>query len=299
MGPLLFLIYINNIHELGLNGHITLFADDTCLFYFGSSIHDIISEAQHDLDILHNWFQYNLLTINISKTSYVIFKAKNKPLPDYLPLTINNIRLQEKPHEKYLGLHIDTHLTWNVHMNHIKTKLVSLRACLRNNISCIPRKLRFNIYNALVKPHLLYLIEIWGSGAKTKLAELQILQNKIIKNLFNYHFRTPTEKIYRETKLMNIKQLYIFNTCIFIRKTLHNSIHTNLQFPKRQKVGRPCTRRASFIVLPKTRTNYGQKTITYEGARLFNKIPSNIKKIDSFNKFRNELMQYIVTNIHI
>jgi hypothetical protein len=209
LGLLLFLVYINNMHELDLNGHITLYADDTCLFYFGLSILDLISQAQHDLDILHDWLQYNLLTINISKTCYILFKAKNKVIPDFSPLTINSIPLQQKSHEKYLGLHMDTNLTWKVHTKHIMTRLISLFASLRYNVKCIPRKLRYTIYNALVKPHLLYLIEIWGNAAKTILKELQVLQNKIMKVLFNYNFQTSTTKTYNETKLMNIKQLYV------------------------------------------------------------------------------------------
>lgn len=299
LGPLLFLVYINNMHELGLNGNITLYADDTCLFYFGSSIHDLIAQAQYDLDVLHEWLQYNLLTINISKTSYILFKAKNKLIPNYIPLTINNRPIQEKTHERYLGLHMDTYLTWNVHINHLISKLLSLHASLRINVRCIPRKLRFTIYNSLIKSHLSYLIEIWGSTAKTRLDKLQVLQNKIIKMLFNFKFRTSTKKIYRETKLMSIKQLYNYSTCIFIRKTINKNVHTELQFKSSKKLGRPCTRRASLIVLPKTRTKFGQTAITYDGARLYNKIPSDIKNIDSFDVFKKRLYHYIITKISV
>ena len=78
LGPLLFLIYINNVNEIGLKGDITLYADDTSLFYYGHSIDAVISEAQQDLNILNNWLKCNLLTINTSKTNYIIFAAKNK-----------------------------------------------------------------------------------------------------------------------------------------------------------------------------------------------------------------------------
>lgn len=87
LGPLLFLTYINNIDNIGLNGHITLYADDTCLFYFGPSISSLVSLAQQDLDKLTTWLQQNLLTVNTSKTSYIIFRAKNKPIPPYSSLT--------------------------------------------------------------------------------------------------------------------------------------------------------------------------------------------------------------------
>ncbi|XP_045449098.1 uncharacterized protein LOC123657621 [Melitaea cinxia] len=74
LGPLLFFIYVNDIATLKLNGHLTLYADDTCLFYFGSNINDIIAQAQQDLDVLHKWFNHNLLTINASKTCYIEMK---------------------------------------------------------------------------------------------------------------------------------------------------------------------------------------------------------------------------------
>jgi retron-type reverse transcriptase len=67
LGSLFFIIYVNNLDNLGLSGHLTLYADDTCLFYSGYSIHDIIVEAQKDLDKLNSWFLHNLLTINVKK----------------------------------------------------------------------------------------------------------------------------------------------------------------------------------------------------------------------------------------
>ncbi|KAL0860028.1 hypothetical protein ABMA27_010343 [Loxostege sticticalis] len=112
LGPLLFLIYINGISNLELKGDLSLYADDTCLFYFGSEIDSIIQDAQSDLDLLDNWFQYNLLTINVAKTHYVIFSAKNKDIPDFEPLKINDITISKSESEKYLGLVLDNRLTW-------------------------------------------------------------------------------------------------------------------------------------------------------------------------------------------
>lgn len=298
LGPLLFLIYINNITELGLHGHLTLYADDTCLFYFGANIHDAILRAQKDLNVLHEWFKHNLLTINISKTSYIIFKAKNKIIPLHDPLTIDNIPLEQKTHEKYLGLRIENSLTWNKQIDYIINKISSLSGSLRNIRQCIPRKLRFNIYNALVKSHLLYLIEIWGSTSKTKIQELQRAQNKIIKILFCYPYLTPTCKIFDETQLMNIKQLYMYNTCILIRKIINGTIHTNVKFIKKSQISNRSLRRPSLLVLPRPRTNYAKKDITYEGAKFYNSLPSHIKNVSSFSGFKSQLSKYIIETSH-
>lgn len=131
-------------------------------------------------------------------------------------------------------------------------KLSSLVGALHSIVRCIPQRLRYTIYNSLVKPHLLYLIEIWGSAPKTKLSQLQITQNKLIKMLFNYPYLTATTKIYKDTKLMNIKQLYTYNICIFIKKVLNKTIHSNITLTQHKQVTQRSTRRASLLVLPKT-----------------------------------------------
>lgn len=223
IGPLIFLIYINSITNIGLKGQLTLYADDTSMFYFGKCIHTMISDAQSDLDLLNEWFKYNLLTINPSKTSYMIFAAKNKLLPQQLtPLMINNEIIQRSRQEKYLGLWIDDNLTWKTHINYISTKLVSLLGALRRISHCIPKKISTIIYNSLVKSHLEYLVEIWGSAATSNLNALQRTQNKIIKVLYHYPYLTPTKELYKKTKLLDIKQLYEYGTCIRLHPRQEN-----------------------------------------------------------------------------
>lgn len=80
LGPLLFLIYINDVHKTNLTGDITLYADDTSVFYYGHSLQTIVTQAQDDLNDLNDWFKYNLLTLNSNKTNFVIFSAKNKKI---------------------------------------------------------------------------------------------------------------------------------------------------------------------------------------------------------------------------
>lgn len=120
LGPLLFSIYINDISKLSLKGDITLYADDTSLFYFGNTINDIITDAQHDLNFLNVWFQCNLLTINANKTNYMIYSAKNKKIADYEPLKINNHPINKVDKEKFLGLILDKHLNWKPHIEKMK-----------------------------------------------------------------------------------------------------------------------------------------------------------------------------------
>ena len=154
LGPLLFLIYTNNISELSLHGELTLYADDTSIFYFGHSLQDISKHAQQYLNTLNRWFQSNLLTINIQKTHYIIFKAKNKKIKKFTPLSINNIEIKKTNTEKYLGLTLDSVLTWTVHVENIKSKLSPLLGSLRGIFGCLPRSVCHILLTSSVKSNL-------------------------------------------------------------------------------------------------------------------------------------------------
>lgn len=293
LGPQLFLIYVNNINQIGLTGYLTLYADDTCLFYFGKTINDLINEAQTDLNTLNEWFLHNLLTINTSKTSYMIFHAKNKKIPPYTPLKVNNYIINQSNKEKYLGLMLDDKLTWGPHISHVRSKLTSLCGALRRVGNCIPPKIKYAIYNSLIKPHLEYLIEVWGSAAKTNIRDLQITQNKLVKQLFNYDFLTPTKLLYSKTKLFNLSQLYNYAVCLLVKKILDNSIQTNISLTKKTYTHN--LRNQNKLILRPPRTeNYGKKNILYHGVQLYNKLPNEIKDSKTIAIYKRKLKEYIL-----
>lgn len=232
IGTLMFLIYIDNIDKIGLLGHLTLYADDTCLFYFDSCVHSIVTDAQTDLNRLNEWLKYNLLTVNTSKISFMIFSSKNKQIPQHTSLTIDNEEIHRSNQEKYLGLWLDEKLTWKPHIEGLKTKLISVLGAVRNISNYIPKRVSSIIYNSLVKSHLEYLIEIWGSAAATHLKSLQRIQNKIIKVLFHYKYSTPTTELFHKTEISNIKNLYMYY-CILVKKIITGSVQTNIQLEKK------------------------------------------------------------------
>lgn len=225
----------------------------------------------------------------------MIFAAKNKPLPEFQPLTINGETIKRSSHEKYLGLWVDDKLTWKLHIDHVKTKLISLLRALRKVTKCIPKKVCLIIYSFLVKSNLEYLIEVWGSAAKSNLNPLQRIQNKIIKVLFNYPYLYPTKKLYEKTNLLNLKQLYTYYTCILIKKITKNSVQSNIQLHKKTITYNTRSKNKFQLMTARARTNYGKKTILVEGAQLFNDLPEDIKKCDNINIFKSKLKKHVRT----
>ena len=150
LGPTLFLIFINDIHKLNLNGRIRLFADDTTLFYNTSNIDDIPSMVQSDLTILQEYFNSNMLSINLSKTKFMIFKSAQKSVNVDINISICNVKIEIVESYKYLGIILDSNLTWQHHIDYIRKKVAPLVGFLRKLAYYVPSAILRNIYFAFI-----------------------------------------------------------------------------------------------------------------------------------------------------
>src|SRR5688572_11698737 len=114
LGPLLFLIYINGLPHSSTLLHYILFADDSNAFLSHASYEELIKIANEELALANDWFKANKLSLNISKTNFIIFRSNNKIIPpsDNV-LKIDDIIIPQVTSSKFLGVHIDQHLKWN------------------------------------------------------------------------------------------------------------------------------------------------------------------------------------------
>ena len=124
LGPLLFIIYINDIANSCKDGLFRIFADDTGIFCQSNNIESLVTKVEHIIGKINEWFSANKLTLNVSKTSYVIFRSKkctNKNLPD--TIKCGDIQIHRDSKVKYLGIILHEHLNWDDHTNEICNKL--------------------------------------------------------------------------------------------------------------------------------------------------------------------------------
>ena len=128
LGPLLFLIYINDIANCTNNLLVYLFADGTSVFITGEKDQTLFENMNCELPNLSNWFNDNLLSLNPNKSNYIIFIGPRKKLPDDPNKTIilNNIAIKRVSNVKFLGVIIDEHLTWKSHINLVKNKAAKM-----------------------------------------------------------------------------------------------------------------------------------------------------------------------------
>ena len=123
LGPLLFLIYMNDIHKCSKILSFILFADDTNAFYSDTNVKALNQTLNNELIKVSKWLQVNKLTLNIKKTQVILFNAKNKKVKEPLKLKINGENIKQVNSTKFLGIIIDSKLTWKQHIAHIQHKI--------------------------------------------------------------------------------------------------------------------------------------------------------------------------------
>ena len=167
LGPLLFLLYVNDIVEVSSVLIPILYADDTSLFLIGKNNNVLIHNMNNKLIKIVQWLNCNKLSLNIKKSQYIVFRSiKNSP-DKMNTVKINNQTLIKVKYTKFLGVIIDEYLNWAEHINTVKTKIS--RGIV---ISCkVGRVLKSStlvaLYNSFIYPYIIYCIEVWG-GASDK-----------------------------------------------------------------------------------------------------------------------------------
>ena len=137
----------------------------------------------------------NRLSLNIDKTNFIVFHPYNKPVKKRITTKINNKAIIEKEYIKYLGVLIDSTLSWKHHVSNISKKISRSIGIMYKLRPFLPLKVLKNVYYSLVYSHIVYAIEVWGSTSKTEMNKILILQKKAMR-LMTYKDSYPITRVH-------------------------------------------------------------------------------------------------------
>ncbi len=177
LGPILFLLYINDLANVSKKLKFILFADDTNVFYTGKKLNDVISVLNDELKYMSIWFKINKLSLNVGKTNYMIFK--NKKDNKVCNLIIDGVNVEKVHVTKFLGVKVDDQLTWNDQINSVCTHLSKNISILYRVKHVLNSHSMHTLYCTLILPYLNYACEIWGNTFETRLTRIVHLQKKL------------------------------------------------------------------------------------------------------------------------
>ena len=192
LGPLLFLIYINDICNSSNLGNFVLFADDTNIFVIADTKKAVYDKANTILSHVYKYMKCNLLHINLKKCCHMYFNKRNKrskldeqsvDVGEFI-LNINGTEVKKVSEAKFLGVTIDDNLNWAPHIKNLNTKLRSCCGRLYRIKELVPESLYKQIYHTLFESHLTYGVSVWGGVGMTKLNPLFVTQKKCLRIIF-------------------------------------------------------------------------------------------------------------------
>ena len=220
LGPILFLIYINDLNQISTIIKTIMFADDTNLFLSGRNINEIENQFNKELIILTEWFNANLLSLNIKKTSFIVFS--NKKNINMCLYSFSGIEINRVSDTKFLGVIISSNLTWNKHIDVVHSKISKTIGILCKVRHLLPPLGTRSLYISLVEPYVNYCDIVWAQADPTVcLDRIFRIQKKYCRVITFSDFRAHSEPLFKKLYLLNVYQLYVYQVALFMNKQMN------------------------------------------------------------------------------
>lgn len=300
LGAILFIVYINSVCAGRLEGQVYAFADDTAICYVRDNWADVSKAMQSDLDALRWWFARHYMILSVEKTTYINFSLRRKV--SFLGgirykclkcVVQNNMRdlcsvIIQSDFYKYLGVVIDSELSWKNHVVMMKSKLLSsLRVFYFLNNICPPNLMR-KFYFSVIHSRLEYGVSCWGGTYITNLNSVLKLQKRFVRLIAKQGYREPSLPLFRSMLILPLRYVYLFKV---LRIFFNRSRNSNNQ---RQEVPY-CLRDTGNFVVPRAKKNILMKFYTNIAPRVFNQLPIKIKNCRNENSFCRLLKIWMFT----
>lgn len=269
LGPVLFLLLTNDLpDQLGNFYKTTMYADDTVITIADKSIDTLEQHANTAIARTKIYCNNNELALNENKTVQINYTTKNKDVN----LTLSGI--QAEPSTKYLGIIVDSKLSWQQHITTLCKKLCSGIYVIRRIMHISDLHAAKTAYYSLFESHLMYGIVVWGGTSNANLERALVHQKRAIRCLAGIRGHESCRDAFRELKILTVTSLYIREAILHVvlnPQTRNEDLHQHH------------TRNASNFALPIHRLTLYEKKPSYKGALFFNKLPDNIKNTPTKN----------------
>ena len=296
MGPLLFLLYINDIVNSSNILKFILFADDTNLFNCNNDFCQLILSTNNELCNLADWFHANKLSVNIKKTNYMLFGSKRMPHASQFQVLLEGQVLQQATDTKFLGVIIDDKLKWNKHIDFIALKLSKRLGIIGRAKNKLPESILKVLYYTLIYPYLNYCCIIWGSASTTTLTKVFNLQKRALRLITHSNYRTSSSPLYIRLEILKVTDIYKLQVLLFLHKHRNFNLPASCTHYCTVSINRPYeVRQKGYFCEYSFRTNVRERSIRIMGPRLWNAIPVSLQNCKSYHLFKRDIKTYLIS----
>ena len=299
LGPLLFLIYINDLpHATTLFS--VLFADDTNMFDSSKDINGLIANINTELGKVCDWLYANKLSINVSKTHFMVWSPRKAKLEDLGPITLNGQEIDRVTETKFLGIILDKSLSWKPHIYYVRNKISKAAGILKKLRAYVNIDTMVNLYYSFVYPYFMYCVHVWGKTYVTNLECLNIMQKSIVRIIAGVSPKEHTAPLFFKFKILRLHQLVDYNIGVFMYKVFYKDVPNIFKdyYLPNYEIHDHYTRQKDNIHLEVVKTNRRDMTMRYQGAKVWNIIlNNNIMYKGSVAMFKKDFKSYLLSTM--
>ena len=298
LGPILFLLYINDLGTISNLLSPIMFADDSNLFISGKKPQDLANSLNQELPLLIEWLRANRLSLNVDKTHVMIFGKKNTTTQIPIKIQIDGKTLSVLDKTKFLGVILDSGLNWKDHINYLAKKIsrsIGIISIARKTLS---QKTLIQLYHAFIFPYLNYCVLIWGNSPASILWPVFKLQKLALRLIANIGYRDSSLAFCKKHQILRLPEIYALNAGIFMYKYSYHQLPPlfNSLFTANQDIHHYATRNAQMLRVPIVKTRIADKFITKTGVNLWNNFKSVLSTNCKLGTFKKKLKIHLTHN---
>lgn len=285
LGPLLFIIYINDLVTAIASPHIQVvnYADDTSLVFKGKTLSDITHSVDTSFGSLKHWFSTNQLVLNESKSKSVIFRTQQSKIQTPMCLSADT-QIPIVDSTKLLGIVIDSNCKWTEHIKETVSKLNKVCYALRTLSRVFNTPTLKTVYYANFYSIMKYGIEVWGGSHD--LHKVFLIQKRVTRIIFKKKYLESCRGCFRENNMLTTFGLYIVSCLLYLKANKSDFQESTFSHAY-------TTRHKNNYVIPKHRLGLTESGPYYAAIKFFNLLPQRIKSNLSVPSFRKDIFNYI------
>ena len=268
LGPILFLIYLNDLPANLTSCHAILFADDTTVFNSDFNTDSLREKQRINLSEAEQWLNNNFLKLNKEKTKTIYFRPR--------PETSETVKL--------LGVYIDSGLRWRDHIDYLAGKLNTHIYQIRKTVELVESTVARTLYFATFQSTVAYSVALWGSSSCSQ--RIFILQKKAVRILGGAKSGAHCKPLFKDLSILTIPCLYIYTVLLIIKSNIESIL-------RRSDIHGYRTRGNQNLELPFHRLEISQHSVFYQGIRLFNSLHISVQNLP-LSRFKSHIKSLLL-----
>lgn len=289
LGPVLFVIYVNNLRSSIPNGRVIKYADDTTLCISSKTFQTLEIDSVIELNTCTQFFSDINLKTNESKSKVIQYSLNRQGHATEPCIFVDDVILDVTDSTTFLGMYLDEGLTWNNHVDKVCSKITSAIHALRSLSKTCTLEVLKMAYFGLIYSHLSYGIRLWGSCSKQQFLRVFRLQKKAVRIIFGLDYRESCRSAFRELGLLTLPSLYIFEVILYC--------HTKCTLEQGMQIHNYETRSRTNFRPQQHRTSAHAHLPKQVGVRLINVLPGELKNNQNLNQFKARLKRLLVSGV--